>query len=76
MLKNIFPNEIIPDDVSIRFIVPVKEIFNLTFELLMALTNLPYTNINFLLDIGFIQGLQIKYFFILYEFLKEFFQCL
>ena len=76
MLINIFPNEIIPDDISIRFIVPAKEIFNLTFESLMVLTNLPYTNINSLLDIGIKHGLQVKYFYILYEFFKEFFQCL
>ena len=54
----------------------IKSILNLTFELLMVLTNLPYTNINSLLDIGIKHGLQVKYFYILYEFFKEFFQCL
>jgi len=76
MIKSIFKNEIIPEDVSIRFIVPAKEIFNLTFEILMLLSNLPYTTINTFLQVGVKIGLQYKYCLTLYEFFKDFLQCL
>ena len=76
MIKSIFKNEIIPEDVSIRFIVPAKEIFNLTFEILMLLSNLPYTTINTFLEVGVKIGLQYKYCLTLYEFFKDFLQCL
>ena len=76
MIKSIFKNEIIPEDVSIRFIVPAKEIFNLTFEILMLLSNLPYTTIKTFLQVGVKIGLQYKYCLTLYEFFKDFLQCL
>ena len=75
MIKSIFKNQIL-DDVNIRFIVPSKEIFNMTFELFIVLSNLPYTNLQTFLNISLKHGLQAKYCLTLYEFYKEFLQCL
>jgi len=47
MLKFIFINENILDDINIRFIVPSKKICNLGFELLNLLSNLHYISITF-----------------------------
>ena len=71
MLKSIFINENILDDINIRFIVPSKNICNLGFELLKLLSNLHYISITF-----FEVGLQFKYCNILYNFFKDFIQCL
>ena len=76
MIKSIFKDETFPEDVSIRFIVPAKEIFNLTFEFILLLSNLPYTTINTFLQVGVKLGLQYKYCLTLYDFFKEFLQCL
>ena len=75
MIKSIFKNQFL-DDVNIRFIVPSKEIFNMTFELFIVLSNLPYTNLQTFLNISLKHGLQAKYCLTLYEFYKEFLQCL
>ena len=76
MIKSILKDENIPDDISIRFIVPAKEIFNLTFELFILLSNLPNTSIKTFLDVGLKHGLQYKYCLTLYEFFKELLNCL
>lgn len=70
-IKTIPGCENAPNDLTLEFIVPVKELYNLVMEIFFSISDLYFIDLNCFLDLALKKGIPMKFACCLYSFVKK-----
>ena len=70
LIKEMFKIKEVPHDLTIRIIVPVKELYNLVLEIYFSISDLSYTNVDTFVEAAGKKGISMKFAQIFYLFIR------